>query len=72
MKIGPRVMALDTRTNAVWYREINGTRYRFSHVKVTRLAHPYMAVSRTDTGEQIHCTCPRDDCMPQAMEGDRQ
>lgn len=62
MKIGPRVVALDTRHSTVWCRQIGGVRLTFAHVKVTRLGRPYMAVSNADTGELIRCTCPRPDC----------
>jgi hypothetical protein len=62
VKIGPRVVALDTRHNTIWYRQIGGARLRFIHVKVTILERPYVAVTDADTGELVRCTCPRSDC----------
>lgn len=66
MKIGPRTTTLDTRHNTVWYRKIGSVRFRFDHVKVTRLNHPYVTVTNDDTGELIRCTCPRTDCPSRA------
>ena len=72
MKIGPRTVVLDTRHNTVWRREINGVSLLFTHVKVTRLGRPYVAVSNADTGELLRCTCPRPDCPSRKSEGARQ
>jgi hypothetical protein len=62
MKIGPRTDELENKYHYCWNREINGVRFRFVHVKITRLERPYIAVSRADTGEEVRCSCPRDDC----------
>lgn len=62
MRIGPRTGEVDNRFNHYWTREINGTRYRFMLVRITRFVEPYLAVTNDDTGELLRCTCPRTDC----------
>ncbi|MFH8805286.1 hypothetical protein ACH4F6_38055 [Streptomyces sp. NPDC017936] len=62
MKIGPRTGEVDNRFNHYWWRKINGTRYHFIHVKVTRFGEPYVMAANDSTGELVRCTCPRTDC----------
>ena len=62
MKIGPRTGEMQSHVQHFWRRQINGIQFSFVHVQVSRLGKPYMAVSRTDTGALVRCSCPRDDC----------
>lgn len=62
MTIGPRTGEVDNRFNHYWWRTINGVRYHFIYVKVTRLGRPWLAVTNDDTGELVRCSCSRDDC----------
>ncbi|MER6098391.1 hypothetical protein ABT154_21535 [Streptomyces sp. NPDC001728] len=60
MRIGPRTDEYENHVQHFWSRRINGARYSFVHVKVSRLGHPYIAVSRDNV--PIRCTCRRSDC----------
>jgi hypothetical protein len=62
MQIGPRTGEYENHVQHFWRRQIGDTKYRFVHVKVSRLGHPWIAVSRADTGELVRCSCRRDDC----------
>ncbi|MEU9670384.1 hypothetical protein AB0E25_33385 [Streptomyces bobili] len=62
MQIGPRTNESENSVHHHWTREINGIRFHFVHVKVSRLKQPYMGVTRMDTGALVRCSCPRPDC----------
>lgn len=55
MKIGPRKSVYENQHQHIWYREINGVRYAFIHVKVSPLGGRVM-VEREDpeTWTSIH------------------
>lgn len=63
MTIGPRTGEMENQVQHIWSRDINGIPYSFVHVKVSVLGHPWMFVSRLDTGETVRCSCRRDDCL---------
>lgn len=62
MQIGPRTGELQNHVQHFWSRRINGTKFMFVHVKVSRLGQSYMTVTRMDSGVLVRCSCPRTDC----------
>jgi hypothetical protein len=60
MEIGPRTDEYENHVQHFWDRKINGVKYEFVHVKVSRLGHPWISVRRD--GVQVRCTCRRSDC----------